>query len=1212
MRCQPEKSDDMKLPLPQTLPRSARLLLWLAAILAAIALAGFVAAPPLVRHYAQKIAAEKLHRPVVIEEVGINPFALSVSVGGLEVKEPDGAATALRFDELVVNLEVESLFRGGLVLRELRLVNPYLRIARNADGSTNYTDLIREWLSQPPSPEPTHFSLNNIRLTGGRVDFYDALLNTGHRITDIDIGVPFVSNLPSQVDIEVQPGFSAKVDGTPLAIGGSARPFRETREAAIGIDVDGLDLAKYAAYSPVPLDFALAGGSLDAKLSVNFSQPPGAAPRVAVTGHAALSRLALDDRQGAPLVRLAELAVALKSLELPAGKLEVAEVQIRAPEVWLERTSDKGFPLLGALAPRKPAETTAGASAGAAKTAPFAFSIGQVALNDGRLHVTDGGVTPAFKRDIEGLRVLVKNLGNAPDQAASVVAELRTGAGETLRHEGTASLAPLAAQGRVALAGVTLAGYAPYHGPLLPFRIQGGTLEVAGDYRFVMNEGRPQAALSGFGLELRELALRRGQEKTDFFRLARFAIQDLALDLDKRSVGIGVVETRGGRLQARREADGSIDLMKLALPQGTEARTKPADEAAGPPWTLDIAKLAVEGYGLHFEDRTIANSRPIVVEPLQFAAENLSADLSRPVPVKLKAAVNKRGSIALEGSAAASPLKANLRVDLRNLDLLPVQPYLADKLTITLTKGAVSARGALTLATGRDGALQPGFKGAAGITDLHTMDNATSADFLSWKSLQLDGIALAGVEPLRLDIAEVALSDFYSRLIVYADGKLNVQQILREPEATTTAIAGRQPAVPQASEAAKPSTAAGPPQPAVPDYRITVAKVSVQGGNVNFSDFFIKPNYSADMKRLGGSIAGLSSDLATAADVELRGAVSDAPLEILGKVNPLSGNLFLDLKASVKGMELPQFSPYSGKYAGYAIQKGKMSVNVAYKIENRKLEAQNNVYLDQLSFGDKVESPDATKLPVMLAVALLKDRNGVIDVNLPIGGSLDDPEFSVGGVIVRVLVNLIVKAVTAPFALLGSLFGGGEELSYAEFDPGRAAIADGARKKLDALAKALADRPGLKLEIAGRVDPDGDREGLKRAALERKVKAQKLAEVVKRGESVSLDAVVVGPAEYPKYLLAAYKQEKFPKPRNAIGLAKDLPPAEMEKLMLAHAQAAAEDLRQLAVQRAQVVKDYLVSEGKVPDERVFTVAPKLVAEDAKDKASASRVDFSLK
>jgi uncharacterized membrane protein len=291
-------------------------------------------------------------------------------------------------------------------------------------------------------------------------------------------------------------------------------------------------------------------------------------------------------------------------------------------------------------------------------------------------------------------------------------------------------------------------------------------------------------------------------------------------------------------------------------------------------------------------------------------------------------------------------------------------------------------------------------------------------------------------------------------------------------------------------------------------------------------------------------------------------------VEISGRVNPLAAELFVDIKASARDIELPPLSAYSAKYAGYGIEKGKLSMDVKYFIENRKLSAENRVVLDQLTFGDKVESPTATKLPVLLAVALLKDRNGVIDIDLPISGSIDDPQFSVGGLIVRVIVNLLVKVVTSPFALIGSLVGGGEELSYVEFAPGSAQVGADAQAKLQSIGKALADRPALKLDIAGRVDPEADREGLRKASLERQVRAQKAKELGKAADAAD---VAVDAAEYPKYLAAAYRAADFPKPRNVIGFVKDLPVPEMETLLLSHASATDEDLRRLAYERAHSV-----------------------------------------
>jgi hypothetical protein len=251
----------------------------------------------------------------------------------------------------------------------------------------------------------------------------------------------------------------------------------------------------------------------------------------------------------------------------------------------------------------------------------------------------------------------------------------------------------------------------------------------------------------------------------------------------------------------------------------------------------------------------------------------------------------------------------------------------------------------------------------------------------------------------------------------------------------------------------------------------------------------------------------------------------------------------------------------------------------------------------------------------MLAVALLKDRNGVIDINLPISGTLSDPEFSIGGIIVRVIVNLLTKAVTAPFSLLASAFGsGGEELSFAEFAPGRAELSEQTEARLKTLAKALEDRPGLTLEVAGRVAPEEDREGLRRVKLEQQLKAQKFKELTRNGTPVaSIDKAVYERAEYGRLLAEAYRAATFPKPRTAAGLVRDdLPVAEMEKLILQHAQVSDDDLRTLASQRAQFAKDHLVERGGIAAERIFIVAPKLDAADIKDQGKPTRVEFSLR
>lgn len=281
-------------------------------------------------------------------------------------------------------------------------------------------------------------------------------------------------------------------------------------------------------------------------------------------------------------------------------------------------------------------------------------------------------------------------------------------------------------------------------------------------------------------------------------------------------------------------------------------------------------------------------------------------------------------------------------------------------------------------------------------------------------------------------------------------------------------------------------------------------------------------------------------------------------------------------------------------------------MDVHYKVDAGKLTAENRIFLDQLTFGDRVESPDALQVPVLLAVSLLKNSRGEIDVNLPISGSLDDPEFSLGGIIIKVIGNLLAKAVTAPFHLLAGSFGSAEqELSYIEFDPGSSELSEDSKQRLDTLAKALNDRPGLKLEATGRADPAVDVEGLRHAYVTRQIR---IAKAKSTGESAV--GLRIEPQERDRWLEAAYKAAEIDKPRNVLGLAKSLPPAEMEALLLASAPVQEENLQALANRRADRVKEYLV--GRVGPERVLLTASRTDAKGIDDKGKTTRVHFALK
>ncbi|MGH8847485.1 MAG: DUF748 domain-containing protein, partial [Polaromonas sp.] len=511
---------------------------------------------------------------------------------------------------------------------------------------------------------------------------------------------------------------------------------------------------------------------------------------------------------------------------------------------------------------------------------------------------------------------------------------------------------------------------------------------------------------------------------------------------------------------------------------------------------------------------------------------------------------------------------------------------------------------------------------------------APSEDLLAWKALNLRGLNLA-LDPARatrVDVKETVLTDFFARVIVMPDGRINLQDLVKPAASTGPAPAGVPVSLPEvaiktiandarqssagASKASKSSksVALAPPAAAAsaaataPAPIVSFGPMSLINGKVLFSDRFVKPNYSANLSELTGKLSAFSSVAPTAtapnmADLELRGrAEGTASLEILGKLNPLAKPLALDITGKVRDLELPPLSPYAVKYAGYGINRGKLSVDVNYVVlPDGRLTASNKLILNQLSFGDKVEGSTAS-LPVKLAVALLADRNGVIDLDLPISGSLNDPQFSLGPIIIKVIVNVIAKAITAPFSLLAGALGGagGEELSIVSFPAGSAQLAPEARAGLDKVAKALADRPALRLTVVGTSSVEAERAGFKRERLDElveRVRAEKRRSTVEEGGTAGA-AVSISPAEYPALLKEVYKRADMPKPRNLIGLAKDLPVSEMENLLLADMKVSDDAMRELAVQRGMAVKDYLASRNLPPD-RLFLGAAKAVPPEAK-------------
>lgn len=1146
--------------------------------------------------------AKMIGRDVSVGKITFNPFTLTVRAQDLTVAQPGSQTPLLTLAELDASASWTSLFWFAPVVDRLTLRQPNIAIVREDVLRFNFSDIeqrVAELAAakpqEPPKPDEglPRFSLNNMVIEDGAITLDDKVTGRKQVVDEFTIGVPFISTFGYATDIDVQPRLHLRINGSPFDLTGVARPFDVVPSSTLRVAFDGLQLEKWADVWPMPLPFKVERALLDSNLQVVFEQPKDAPPKIRIVGDLGLRRLDVRDPSGGNLAAWSALTVSRLELEPIARQVYIGEVGLWAPQIHVRRHANEhlnwqdvvaGLKALGGVEPTatpvrdemRKASGLKPLSPSGPQVAPGAAGApAPVPAPAGQAPAASAAQAPAPRPD----QAATAPAGQAPATPAPAPAEWKVVLDAFNLHEGEVYVTDAVSKLDYVMTGLaaTVEGVALPQPPDQPINLW-LTMDNSTDGGWLRAKGP---------LVIKPLSLDMN------VRLGNIALAPLAPAV-RSAAPITLLDGRlGATAQLHvREKGGAIDASATAV-QADLTQFKARDESLKP--VLDIA-----------------------MQSLRITADRLALGPGPSNFTVAAAGVQGDGKLDLKGVFTPQPLTLKTAVDLSNLNVASFAPYFASSLNATVRAVTLSAKGnaEFTAAAG-NAPMKAGWKGGVDITDLDLQDRVNKDDFLNWKRLGFTGmdISVAG-EKIGARLGDIALEDFYGRILLNAQGRLNVMDLVAAPGQAGGSITqdtqtpGRS-AEPSAAPPAAAAPAKGSGAAAMPD--ISVNSVTLTRGRMTFTDRFVKPNYVAELSSIEGDITAVSSTNPQPAKVKVTGRVyTTAPLSISGIVQPFAKYLTLDLKASAKGVDLPRFNTYSAKYVGYPIKRGKLSVDLEYKIKNRALQATNHVVLNQLTFGDKTNSPDATKLPVLLAVALLKDSRGNIDINLPISGSLDDPEFSVGGIVVRVLMNLVVKAVTSPFSLLASAFGGGEELSYVEFAPGSAVLTEDSLQRIETLTKALADRPALKMDISGRADPKTDTEGLRQAWVDAKIRAAKAADVAPRGKKPDPKGVEVSGAERAKYLEAVYDDTDLKdKPRNFIGMAKSIPAAQMEAMLRAAAPVGEDQLRQLADARAQAVYEKLQAQEGLAD-RVFIVAPQLDADGIKDEGQPSRVDFSLK
>lgn len=775
--------------------------------------------------------------------------------------------------------------------------------------------------------------------------------------------------------------------------------------------------------------------------------------------------LSAQDNGNEKVVGFDRLYINLNFFELIRGVVGFEAIELEEPFIRLDLLEDysvnfaRDWQAANAGEDKKPAEPDE-------DQAPPSLYFQQFTVSGGELLFRDFTQPEMAEFRITPLDLTLSDLATWQRDDRNSDYHLQAALGsQTIEWQGNLSVTPLYSSGSLAISGVDHKTLGHFLAPYLPYDLRGGKVTVRSDYELQAGDILYLSTSNG-RLSMEDLAVAPDQQSEQSrLTTASIAIDDIAFDLNAREASVGKISLEQPDIALARNKAGEInwiaalaafnkDREKKEL--GTEA---PEPAAAERPFRWSLEGINVSGGRVLWQDQQPGSPAELTLEQLSLTIGSISSGMEDQMSYQLQTALASGGNLTLNGQLTPQPFTLEAAISGSGILLAAFEPYVQESANIAVAGGTLGLDGNLNLDSQQE-PLTGTFNGTAEVSGLNLQLPGSRERLISWQTLRLAPIEY-NVHPARLEIGTVTLAQPSINLVRNTNSVHNVEQIILPSEAVDTSAQPQQ----------------GPGEEAHFIFRI--GQLMIEKGALDYTDRTLDPAFTTSLDQLNGTITGLSNISPQQGKVSVRGRVDgDASVEFDGTIGTLGTEETSDLKLTMKDLSLPVLSPYFGRYLGYGVDSGKLQLDLDYEITGSRIKASNRVVMDRLGLGQAIASQQAVNAPVKLGLALLRDSKGVIEVNLPISGDMASPDFSVGQVVMRAFVNLLAKAATSPFSVLGSIAElaglSGEELGQMSFEPGKTRLAQGEAEKLAALADALLDRPDLLLNIRGGVSPSAD------------------------------------------------------------------------------------------------------------------------------------------
>jgi len=1051
----------------------------------------YFAVNPLAKRIVPWVAENHLASHASIGKMTFDPWRLKATIEDLSLTETNGAALA-GFDNLVVDLEASGLFSRAWKFKEISIIAPRANIAISTDGKLNWAALIAKLNEDKTPPDDTipRLVISHFSVKQANIQYEDANRAEPFRagLTPLNFELDSLSTLPQDrgdyfiaAKLPEQGGsleWKGNIGVNPIASKGEVA-FKNIQLAKL------MKIVKNEALALTP-----ASGDIQASFAYDFSLPEDQ-PRLQLNN----VLLALDHAAG-KISQTGTLSLAQAKLTIPQldfsmrnskPQLNFQDMNLKLTGLGLEKVDGNDKIKLLSLPQADINQVTFDLTARKVKVA-------QILLADG---------TVSAARNKAGI-VNWQQAFSSPADTEQTAAELAS-----------AETAPAAAEPETPFTAdindIQLQHWhATYHDQSLAHPLQLKVADLNLGFMLAMPQGNVE--ISNLQSQVNGSSVMSALFQKPVATLEKLNIDQGEISLKNQTAGIQSIVLSGLQTEVIKAANAPLNWQSILKPAaGTPGKTASATNKQNnqSDWAVSLKKLALDNASLHVEDRSTITPMKLDIEKAAFEMQGASLDLSRPLPVKATFRVKQGGQFNAQGKLTPSPLKANVDFKLAKLAIKPFSPYINQQALLKLNDGTLDIAGKLSAKEGKQMTLA--FNGGFSINKLALIEEATNASFLEWERVSSKNLTVT-LAPNRVSMSELQVIKPKGEMIIHEDGSMNLTRILRnQPPVALSPAAGRTQTAKTVkavnSPAAVPATltsglsapqppvsnAAEPPAPVASSspeaFPVSIDTVRIENGELDFADLTLTPQFGTDIHSLTGVINGVSTNAASVAQVELDGKVDEyGSARIRGSIQPFNATNFTDLKLSFKNLEMNRLTPYSGKFAGRHIDSGKLSVDLEYKIKQRQLMGENKFIINKLKLGEKVNSAEAANLPLDLAIAILEDSDGVIDLDLPISGSLDDPKFSYGSIVWKAIRNVLSKIITSPFRALGKLFGSGsEKLEAIAFEAGKSTLAPPEREKIKTVGEALNKRRGLALGIVPGYDAAVDSRAIQELTLRRKV-----------------------------------------------------------------------------------------------------------------------------